>query len=86
MLDVILKRIYKELPGTIAVTVHDSIMTGILTNNVEAVRKIIVDELTYFIGFQPQIKIERDIEENKEKEIIHTTSNYYPAQTIVSCN
>ncbi len=89
MLDVILKRIYKELPGTIAVTVHDSIMTGILTNNVEVVRKIIVEELTFFIGFQPQIKIERNIEENKEnkeKEIIQTNTNYYPAQTFVNYN
>jgi hypothetical protein len=86
MLDVILKRIYKELPGTIAVTVHDSIMTGILTNNVEAVSKIIVDELTFFIGFPPQIKIEENIEENKEKEVKQTISNYYPAQTFVSLN
>jgi hypothetical protein len=58
MLQVILKRIYKELPGTIAVTIHDSIMTGILTNNVEAVREIIIEELEFFVGFQPQIKIE----------------------------
>ena len=75
MLDVILKRIYKELPGTIAVTIHDSIMTGILTNNVEAVRKIMNDELLFFVGFQPQIKIERDIEERKEKETIQISSN-----------
>jgi predicted HAD superfamily phosphohydrolase YqeG len=58
MLDVILKRVYKELPGTIAVTVHDSIMTGVLTNNVEAVRKIMIEELTNFVGFAPNIKLE----------------------------
>jgi len=58
MLQVILKRIYKELPGTIAVTIHDSIMTGILTNNVEAVRKILIDEMALFVGFRPQISIE----------------------------
>ncbi|MCK9282317.1 MAG: hypothetical protein M0P71_17005 [Melioribacteraceae bacterium] len=68
MLDVILKRIYKELPGTIAVTVHDSIMTGILTNNVEAVHKIITEELTFFVGFAPKIEIEGIIKENKEEE------------------
>jgi len=58
ILDVILKRIYKELPGTIAVTIHDSIMTGILTNNVEAVRQIMIEELTVFVGFRPQTTIE----------------------------
>ena len=58
MLDVILKRIYKELPGTIAITIHDSIMTGILTDDVEAVRKIMSDELTSFVGFAPKIEIE----------------------------
>lgn len=58
MLDVILKRIYRELPGTIAVTIHDSIMTGISTNNVEAVRKIMIDEISFFVGYRPQIKIE----------------------------
>ncbi|MDD2307715.1 MAG: hypothetical protein PHP53_23635 [Prolixibacteraceae bacterium] len=62
MLDVILKRIYKELPGTIAITVHDSIMTGVLTNNVEAVCKIMIEELTFFVGFAPNIKIEGIIE------------------------
>jgi hypothetical protein len=54
ILDVILKRIYKELPGTIAITIHDSIMT----NNVEPVLKIMKDELTFFIGFEPKIEIE----------------------------
>lgn len=63
ILDVILKRIYKELPGTIAVTVHDSIMTGILTNNVEAVRQIMIDELTFFVGFRPKITFEGNIRE-----------------------
>lgn len=58
MLEIILKRISKELPGVIAITIHDSIMTGILTNNVQAVRKIIEEELTDFVGFRPQIKIE----------------------------
>jgi hypothetical protein len=58
MLDIIMKRIYKELPGIIAITIHDSILTGILTNDVEAVRKIMSDELTEFVGFSPQIKIE----------------------------
>jgi hypothetical protein len=86
MLDRILKRIYKELPGTIAVTVHDSIMTGILTNNVEAVRKIMIDELTSFVGFPPKIKIEEkkgDIKKKEEEEII---TNQYGATTLVSLN
>lgn len=86
MLDVILKRIYEELPGTIAVTVHDSIMTGILTNNVEAVRKIITDELTLFVGFEPKTNIEGIIEENKEEEEKHTVSNHYVITNLVSLN
>jgi hypothetical protein len=86
MLDVILKRIYKELPGTIAVTVHDSIMTGILTNNVEAVRKIMIDELTFFIGFQPQIKIEGINEEIREEEKREILLKQYDATTFVSYN
>jgi hypothetical protein len=86
MLDVILKRIYKELPGTIAVTVHDSIMTGILTNNVEAVRKIMIEELTFFIGFQPQIKIEGIKEEIREEEKREITIKQYDATTFVSYN
>ena len=60
ILDIILKRIYKELPGTIAITIHDSIMTGVLTNNVEAVHKIMTDELTSFIGYAPEIKIDNN--------------------------
>jgi hypothetical protein len=89
MLDRILKRIYKELPGTIAVTVHDSIMTGILTNNVLAVRKIMIEELTFFVELPPQIKIESIIEEREkeeEEERKHTISNHYVITNPVSLN
>ena len=89
MLDVILKRIYKELPGTIAVTVHDSIMTGILTNNIEAVRKIMIEELTSFVGFAPQTNIEGIIEEKEEKgneEGKRIISNQYVGTNLVSLN
>ena len=58
ILEVILKRIYRDLPGTIAVSIHDSIMTGVITNNVEAVRNIMMEELTLFVGFPPNIRIE----------------------------
>ena len=98
MLDVIMKRIDKELPNTIAVTVHDSIMTGIMTNNVEAVRNIMAEELTSFVGFSPNIKIEENIElkENactkrmammeEREEKSNTNSNQYVATTSVSLN
>jgi len=93
MLDVILKRIYKELPGTIAVTIHDSIMTGILTNNLEAVRKIMIEELTFFVGFAPKINIERIINNTEESEIIKEgeyretiTLNQYDITNLVSNN
>lgn len=93
MLDVILKRIYRELPGTIAITVHDSIMTGALTNNVEAVRKILTEELTFFVGFRPQTKIEGlkqeeegIIEEGREVVERRTYSNQYDATNLVCVN
>jgi hypothetical protein len=86
MLDVILKRIYKELPGTIAVTVHDSIMTGILTNNLDAVKKIMIDEFTFFIGFAPKIQIEMIIEDKEEIERKEITLNQYDITNLVSLN
>ena len=86
MLDVILKRIYKELPGTIAITIHDSVMTGVLTNNVEAVRKIIIEELTFFVGFPPQVKIEGIIKDKEKEEGSKQYSNQYDATTFVSVN
>lgn len=67
MLDRILKRVYKELPGVVAITIHDSVMTGVLTTDVEAVRKIMIEEMTDFVGFAPQISIEGILE---EKEVI----------------
>jgi len=89
MLDVIMKRIYRELPGIIAVTVHDSIMTGILTNNVEAVRKIMEEELTNFVGMRPQIKIEGLEEEKKgerSKNRRRVFTNQYDARNFISFN
>lgn len=68
ILDIILKRIYKEIPGVIAITIHDSIMTGVLTNNVAAVSRIMIEELTRFVGFAPKIKIEWNPSKREEEE------------------
>jgi hypothetical protein len=86
MLDVILKRIYKEFPGTIAVTIHDSIMTGILTNNVEAVRKIMTEELANFVGLPPKIKIEGQIRNKEERRENNNIINQYHATNLVNVN
>lgn len=86
MLDVILKRIYKEMPGVIAITIHDSIMTGILTNNVEAVRKIMIEEFTKFVGFAPKIKIEENKAILKRIEREETLLNQYDVKTSVMNN
>lgn len=77
MLNVIVKRINKELPGVIVITIHDSIMTGILTDEVEAVRKIMTEVLTEFVGFQPQIKKEGIIERKEEEEGIEKSLIQY---------
>ncbi|MBA7533399.1 hypothetical protein ES705_25638 [subsurface metagenome] len=91
MLDVILKRIYRELPGVIAITIHDSIMTGILTNKAQAVKKIMAEEFTFFCGATPKIKIEKYNKElriikGERKEEIRAISNHYDATTFVSAN
>lgn len=70
LLNVIVKRINKELPKIITMTIHDSIMTGILTDDVEAVRKIMIEVLTEFVGFPPKIEIEGNIEDNIESDNI----------------
>ena len=67
MLDVVLKRIYRELPDVVAITIHDSIMTGIMTNNVEAVKTILIEEMTNFVGFRPNVTLEGIIEKEREK-------------------
>lgn len=66
MLDVVLKRIYRELPDVVAITIHDSIMTGVMTNNVEAVKTILIEEMTNFVGFRPNVNLEGVIEEERE--------------------
>jgi len=86
MLDVVLKRIYRELPGVVAITIHDSIMTGVMTNNVEAVKNILIEEFQKFVGFRPNITIEgiyeREGEERGESNIMYQ----YDATTFVSNN
>lgn len=68
MLDVVLKRIYRELPDVVAITIHDSIMTGVMTNNVEAVKTILIEEMTNFVGFRPNVTLEGIIEKEREKK------------------
>ena len=73
LLDVIVKKINKELPHVIVMTIHDSIMTGILTDDVETVHKIMSEELTSFVGFAPKIEIEdysNYLEEKRREESI----------------
>lgn len=86
MLDVVLKRIYRELPDVVAITIHDSIMTGILTNNVAAVRKIMEEELTNFVGFRPKVNIEGIYEKEEEREGRGVIKKQYDATTFVNVN
>lgn len=58
VLDVIMKRIYKELPGVFAMTIHDSILTVNEPEVVFSIFKIMEEELEKFIGFQPRLKID----------------------------
>jgi len=78
MLDVVLKRIYRELPDVVAITIHDSIMTGVMTNNVEAVKTILIEEMTNFVGFRPNVTlegiIEKEGENRKERERVEGES------------
>ena len=58
ILDVIVKRIRKEHPGSTVITIHDSIMTGIDNRDVEAIKEIMIEELTRFVGYAPRISVE----------------------------
>lgn len=70
ILNLILNRINKEFPGTIGLTIHDSIMTNNNPIHIYRVRKIMVEEFSNFVGFEPKIKVEGgEEEENKEEEI-----------------
>jgi len=86
MLDVVLKRIYRELPGVVAITIHDSIMTGVLTDNVEAVKNILIEELTNFVGFRPNVKIEENYRREEERREGGNIVYQYDATTFVSIN
>ena len=58
-------------------------MTGVLTNNVEAVKKILTEELTNFVGFRPNVSIEGIIEENREERDESIIQKQYDATTFV---
>ena len=65
-----MKRINQELPGTVALSIHDSIMTNNNPIYINRVRKIMVEEFSNFVGFEPKIKVEGgEEEEKKEGEI-----------------
>jgi hypothetical protein len=86
LLDVIVKRINKELPKAIIMTIHDSIMTGILTNDVESVSKIMIQELTFFVGFRPKIEFEGNRRDNSEEIEQNKLLIQYDVTTPVSLN
>lgn len=58
MLDRVLKRILKEYPNMVAVTIHDSILTDLRPGNVDTIRTIITEEFTHFVGLSPQVSID----------------------------
>jgi len=57
ILKVILPRINIEHPEIIAVTIHDSIMTGIYTDHIQIVKNTMEQELQRLVGYKPTIKI-----------------------------
>lgn len=64
VLDVIMKRVYKEWPNVFAMTIHDSILTVNERNVVDSIFEIMVEELEKFVGFAPTLKKEGFFEEN----------------------
>lgn len=67
MIDVIAKRVSKELPKAPIFTIHDSIAT---TNEyVDRVKEIMIEELTKSIGIAPNLKIEYWNLENMDKHL-----------------
>lgn len=58
VLDVIMKKIYKELPGVFAMTIHDSILTVNRPEIVHSIRGIMEAELKNFVGYSPQLEVE----------------------------
>ena len=68
ILNLILNRINKEFPGTITITIHDSIMTNNNSIHINRVQKIMVEEFSNFVGFAPKIKVEGGKEEEKKEE------------------
>lgn len=58
ILDVIVKRICKEHPDITVITIHDSILTCTGNQNVETIKKIMIEELTRFVGYAPRISVE----------------------------
>lgn len=96
ILDVVLKRIHREMPGVVAITIHDSIMTGMLTNNVEALKKILIEELTKFVGFRPQVSLEayneregwkgEESREEERREWERELKKQYDATTFIKVN
>ena len=65
----ILPRIYDEYPGTIAVSIHDSVCTSILTSDIEIVKRIMEDELEKFVTLKPSLQLDLSISniDNREK-------------------
>ena len=84
ILDVIIKRINKERPEIIAVTVHDSIMTEAKATSISYVQNVMKEELTRFVGFEPKLALEGILEEIKENERRYINYNQYGATTSVS--
>lgn len=69
ILNVILRRINTEHPETIAVTIHDSVLTSDTTNDVKQVQGIMEKELTSFVGLPPTLKVEKnEIKHPNQKE------------------
>lgn len=58
VLDVIMKRVYTELPKIFVLTIHDSLLTINDSKTAEAIQKIMHEELEKFVGFAPITVIE----------------------------
>ncbi|MFH0756566.1 MAG: hypothetical protein V2B15_04695 [Bacteroidota bacterium] len=54
---IIKKRINQEYPETVAVSIYDTISTGIQTNGIEIVSNIMVQEFEKFVGYAPRLSI-----------------------------
>jgi len=84
MLEKVVKTVHEQHPDIICITIHDSVMTGVMTDEIFAVQKILKNEFRKFTGITPKLTYEFKLDKYRSYKKLLDYNTYDGTTSVIN--